>query len=169
MHPLIKKARQFAQRAHGSQVYGEIYPYYKHLEDTNNVLKRFVYSEDNPNHLNLMIAVWLHDSMEDAAVSYSDIKKEFGEEVAEIVFCMTDELGRNRKEKKSKTYPKIRSNKYSVVLKVADRIANVEFSATQESSHFSMYRKEYDDFEYHLRIHGHIDDMWDHLKKILFE
>jgi guanosine-3',5'-bis(diphosphate) 3'-pyrophosphohydrolase len=168
MHPMIRDARGFSQKAHGSQTYGDIYPYYKHLEDVYNVLIEFGFSEDNPQDLDLLTAAWLHDAMEDSAISYSDIKKEFGQKVAEIVYCMTDELGRNRKEKKAKTYPKIRSNKDSVVLKVADRIANVEFSATQNSGHFSMYQKEYEDFEYHLRIHGHIDNMWERLKEVTF-
>lgn len=165
MHELLKKARVYAQKAHLAETYGEIYPYYKHLEDVYNVLIRFGFNEiDN---LNLLVAGWLHDILEDAARSYSDIKKEFGIEVAEIVYNMTDELGRNRKERKEKTYPKIRSNINSVVLKVADRIANIEFSATQNDGHFKMYQKEHEEFVHQLRIHNHIPIMWEHLNKII--
>lgn len=164
MHELLKKARAYAQKAHLAETYGEVYPYYKHLEDVYNILIRFGFNEDN--NILLLAASWLHDILEDAARSYSDIKKEFGTEIAEIVYCMTDELGRNRKERKAKTYPKIRSNINSVVLKVADRIANVEFSATQDGGHFKMYQKEHEEFIYQLRIHNHIPIMWEYLNKI---
>lgn len=167
MHEKIRQAREFSLKAHSTQVYGKIYPYYKHLEDVYNVLIRFGFNETN--HLNLLIASFLHDVIEDTNTSYSDIKKEFGVEIAEIVFCMSDEMGRNRKEKKEKTYPKIRSNPDSVILKVADRIANAEFSTVEKSHQADMYRKEYEDFEYNLRIHNQIDLMWNHLKHILFK
>jgi hypothetical protein len=77
-------------------------------------------------------------------------------------------MGRNRIEKKAKTYPKIRSNPIAIVLKVADRIANVEFSSTQTTGYIGMYKKEHSDFEYHLRISNQISEMWEHLKKITF-
>jgi len=166
MHEQIIKARSFALKAHNSQIYGEIYPYYKHLEDVDNILRKFGFTEEKD--LDLLVAVWLHDVMEDTATSYSDVKKAFDENIAEIVYCMTDELGRNRKEKKAKTYPKIRSNPKSVILKVADRIANVLFSRQQKSTHFDMYQKEYNDFQYNLRIYRQIDEMWDYLYKSIF-
>jgi (p)ppGpp synthase/HD superfamily hydrolase len=115
-----------------------------------------------------LAASFLHDVIEDTNTSYSDLKKEFDFNIAEIVYCVTDELGRTRKEKKEKTLPKIRSNPKSVILKVADRIANVEFSKKEGSNHFSMYQKEHTDFQYQLRIHRQIDSMWEHLEKILF-
>lgn len=41
---------------------------------------------------------------------------------------------------------------------VADRIANVEFSSTQEGNHLEMYKK-FPDFQYNLRIYKQIDDI----------
>lgn len=166
MHVLIEEARTYAVKAHNVQRYGDTFPYYKHLDDVYNVLIKFGFTEEKD--LDILIGAWLHDTLEDTATSYSDIKKIFGQEVAEIVYCMTDELGRNRKERKDKTYPKIRSNGKSVILKVADRIANVEFSSIQKSGHIEMYQKEFSDFQQHLRIHRHIDEMWDYLEKITF-
>jgi GTP pyrophosphokinase len=166
MHEQIRRAREYALRAHGNQTYGEIYPYYKHLEDVYNVLIRYGFNEEE--HLDLLTASFLHDILEDTSISYSDLKKTFNENVAEIVFCMTDEMGRGRKEKKTKTYPKTRSNPRSVTLKVADRIANAEFSVKEKSHQADMYRKEFEDFQYNLRIHNHITDMWEHLAHVLF-
>lgn len=165
MHDLIKKASAYAQQAHLAQKYGKNYPYHKHLEDVYHVLIRFGFNEIN--NIELLVAAWLHDILEDTSHSYSDIKKEFGIEVAETVYCVTDELGRNRKERKQKTYPKIKSNNNSIILKVSDRIANVEFSMTQDNNLLKMYQKEHKSFEHHLRIPDHIPKMWEHLNKLM--
>lgn len=167
MHEKIKKAMKFAQEKHSSQMYDH-FPYFKHLENVYNTLIQFGFDENNFEDLDILIASWLHDTMEDTATSYSDLKKEFGENVAEIVYCMTDELGRNRKEKKEKTYPKIRSISKSIILKVADRIANVQHSIDENNISFiEMYKKEFEDFQHNLRIYKHIDIMWEHLKLLL--
>ena len=168
MHPEIKKAMAYAQQKHMAQTYDQ-FPYFKHLENVYNVLIKFNFKEDNPEDLEILIASWLHDSIEDTATSYNDIKQVFGVNVAEIVYCMTDELGRNRKEKKAKTYPKIRSNSKSIIIKVADRIANIQHSIEENNTSFmEMYEKEFEDFQYNLRIYKHIDLMWEHLKFLLF-
>ena len=159
----------FAQKAHASQLYDSCFPYFKHLEDVYNVLIGFGFKEENPEDLPILIAAWLHDSIEDTATSYSDVKKEFGEEAAEIIYCVTDELGRNRKEKKFKTYPKIRSNPKAVIVKIADRIANAGHSIKyNQTPMIEMYRKEFEDFQYNLRIFKQADDMWECLKSTLF-
>ena len=162
----VKEAREFASKAHIAQEYDGS-PYTKHLDDVFNVLKRFGFTEEED--ADLMISSYLHDIIEDTATSYSDLKKKFGIEIAEIVYCMTDELGRNRKEKKEKTYPKLRSNMRSVTLKVADRIANIENSLNKGAGggFLDMYKKEFTEFQNQLRIHGHITEMWEHLNKLV--
>lgn len=94
----------------------------------------------------VVIAALLHDVLEDCAVSYNDIKEIFGENVANIVFDVTDELGKNRKERHERTYPKTRKNPDAVIVKLADRIANV---LTSQSGHpmFQKYSKEYPEFK----------------------
>jgi (p)ppGpp synthase/HD superfamily hydrolase len=93
---IYEEAKLVAIKAHSNQSYDEIFPYHKHLQDVVDVIKRFGYSGK------YIVASWLHDSVEDDGISYNDIKKHFGVEVAEMVYCVTDELGRNRKEKKDK-------------------------------------------------------------------
>jgi len=166
MHERLIRAREFALAAHNTQIYGGIYPYYKHLEDVHDILVRFMFTEEED--LAILTASFLHDTIEDTATSHSDIKKIFGEEIADIVYDMSDELGRSREEKKAKTYSKTRLNHKSVILKVADRIANVTFSSTQNSKHIQMYREEHNDFEKNLRIYRQVDDMWEYLRSITF-
>ena len=92
-----REARMVAVKLHASQSYDEVFPYEKHLDDVVEVLKRFGYSGK------YVIAGYLHDILEDTGLSYSDVKRYFGEEIAEMVYCVTDELGRNRKEIKDTT------------------------------------------------------------------
>jgi len=106
MHELLKKAREFALKAHTTQTYGTIYPYYKHLEDVYNVLIKFGFTEDKD--LDILTSAFLHDSIENADISYSDIKRAFDENIAEIVYGVTDELGRNRKERENLSKDKIK-------------------------------------------------------------
>ena len=84
-----REARMVAVKLHASQSYDEIYPYEKHLDDAVEVLKRFGFSGK------YIIAGYLHDSIEDGAISYNKIKRHFGLDVAEMVYCVTDELGRD--------------------------------------------------------------------------
>ena len=139
-----KEAAYMAISAHGTQTY-DGKPYFYHLEQVVDVLKDFGFTDDK-----YVIAGYLHDALEDTSLSYNDIKNQFGEEIAEIVYCVTDELGRNRKERKSKTYPKIRSNPDAIIVKLADRLANLTNSMKHKPHMADMYRNEYDRFKREL-------------------
>jgi (p)ppGpp synthase/HD superfamily hydrolase len=169
---LRKEAEVFATKAHRASRYGDppnAKPYSFHLDMVDEVLERFGFNpekEEKPRFIRL--GGRLHDTMEDGPVSYSDIKKKFGFEVAEIVYCVTDEVGRTRAEKKIKTYPKLRTNPDAIIVKVGDRITNVEYGiATENTDKYKMYRNEFPEFEQQLRIYRHIPEMWDHLRMLL--
>ena len=154
----FKEARMVSIQAHGNQTYDEIFPYYKHTDDVVDVLKRFGFSGK------YIVAGHLHDIIEDTSLSYNKVKKHFGLDVAEMVYCVTDELGRNREEKKKKTLPKTASNPSAIVLKLADRIANIEHGGK-----IDMYRDEYSEFRDALFSNTPDDAiiMWDHLETLL--
>jgi (p)ppGpp synthase/HD superfamily hydrolase len=153
-----REAKLISVQAHGLQTYDEIYPYKKHLYDVVDVLKRFGFSGK------YIIAGYLHDIIEDTALSYNKVKRRFGLDVAEIVYCVTDELGRNRAEKKRKTLPKTASNPDAIIVKLADRIANIEHGGK-----IDMYAKEYAEFRDYLyeNTPSNGADMWIHLEKLL--
>ena len=153
-----KEARMVAVRAHSNQTYDEIFPYDKHLDDVVDILKRFGYSGK------YIVAGYLHDILEDTGISYNKIHKRFGFVVAEMVYCVTDELGRSRDEKKKKTLPKTATNSDAIILKLADRIANIEHGGK-----IDMYAKEYEEFRSALFLNTPNDAkvMWDHLEKLL--
>lgn len=156
---LLRDALFVAENAHKNQRYDEIFPYMKHIHDVIDVLKRFDFKSNK-----MLIAAALHDTLEDDSISYNDIKKHFGIEVAEMVYCVTDELGRNRKEKKEKTLPKTANLPPAIILKLGDRIANIEHGGK-----IDMYAKEYQEFKGALYLNTPEDGkkMWDHLDFLL--
>lgn len=161
MDSLIEKARDYALKAHGTQVYSTSFPYMTHLEGVYATLVDFGVTD-----VALLAAAYLHDTMEDTNVSYQDLKKEFGIEIAELVYDVTDELGRNRKERHEKTYPKTAKNKKAIILKLADRISNVSFSGKSSEDKLSMYRKEHASFKGFL-FNGENLEMWAKLDELL--
>lgn len=134
-----EKAILFAEQAHQGQQYG-LYPYIYHPKQVAEIAEEIGFDEDT------IVACILHDVIEDTPISYNDVKKEFGEDVAEIVYAVTDELGRNRKERHDKTYPKIKANPKAIATKLCDRIANVREAKESGSKMLSMYKKEHLEF-----------------------
>jgi len=161
---LVDEARYLAISLHGLQKYDE-HPYYYHLEEVVEVLKDHGFTEDK-----YICAGYLHDAFEDTAISYNDLMKIFGKEIADIVYDVTDELGKNRKERKEKTYPKIRANKDAIIVKLADRIANVTNAKKTGNPIFEMYQKEYTEFRSALDTNDYtLDSLWIELDNIMFE
>jgi (p)ppGpp synthase/HD superfamily hydrolase len=144
---IIEAARAFASEAHENQAYGEL-PYTYHLEAVANVLNEYAPSEAGV-YERLMCAAWLHDVIEDTDTTRDHVQAHFGHSVAHLVWACTGE-GENRKERNASIYAKIRQYPLAAIVKLADRIANVEHSAPG-SKHRLMYAKEMPAFEEVIR------------------
>jgi (p)ppGpp synthase/HD superfamily hydrolase len=158
-----ERALLVAERVHANATY-DIYPYIYHPKMVAKIAEDLGYDES------IVIACLLHDTTEDGGLSYNKIKKYFGLEVAEIVYAVTDELGRNRKEKHIKTYPKIQANWKATVVKICDRIANIKHSKEFTSSKFYMYKDEHSFFVSSLMNDTHPDDVnraWSALENVV--
>ncbi len=85
MH-LVDKAKAFAKERHASQTRkysGE--PYAQHLRSVVQLLNGYRITAEP-----VLAAAWLHDTVEDTHTTMQEILKEFGSEVAELVYWMTD-------------------------------------------------------------------------------
>lgn len=140
-----KIARDFAIRKHEevNQLYdGQSYEV--HLQRVFDNARRFSHliSEDK---LDIVFsACWLHDIIEDTRVNFNELAELFGDEVVEIVYSVTDEKGRNRKERKNaKFWHELRQNRFGQFVKLADYIANSEYSKQSGSRMFDVYKKGY--------------------------
>lgn len=132
------KAKEFVIAKHATQKYGE-HPYSYHLDRVSQLLAEFGYLGDEA----ITAAGWLHDTLEDTPTTYEMLVSEFGNEVADIVFAVTNEPGENRVDRFHKTALKIQFNKKALVVKLADRIANTEASLQSNPKLYKMYLKEF--------------------------
>jgi len=95
----------------------------------------------------IKLACYGHDLIEDTRTSYNDVKEVLGEKVADIVFALSNEKGRSRKERANdKYYEGIRLTEGAQFVKLCDRIANVQYSKMTKSRMFDVYRKENEEF-----------------------
>jgi (p)ppGpp synthase/HD superfamily hydrolase len=164
------KAARLADAGHVGQTYGGDKPYTFHLRMVaDNSLKwGTLYLPYGASLEAVVIASWLHDYIEDCVrpeereATRQMLAYEFGEEVAEIVWCVTNEPGKNRKERHLATYPKIRSNSLAVFLKLMDRISNIEAGGKT-----GMYHKEHLEFKAALYKEGEFEPVWEHLDNLL--
>ena len=169
----VPRALTLAANAHEGQLYGDK-NYIYHLFCVVEVLRRYEIDTEV-----MVAAAWLHDSVEDTEVTTEQIRAGFGDDIAELVFAVTSEEGKSRRERNARTYPKISVVPGATALKLADRIANVESCWAERDSRLFMYQREYKGFRKALRSQeADVPDfkgeaswvvrlMWDHLDKLL--
>jgi (p)ppGpp synthase/HD superfamily hydrolase len=162
----VTQARDGAANLHNlaDQTYGKL-PYVSHLDDVANTLMDFGFRPAIVPYL--FVAAYMHDTIEDTSLSLDELKQMFGPSVADIVHRVTNEPGKNRKEKFAKTYPKIKGHREATIIKLADRIANTRHSAERRKDLFKMYKKEYPTFRqelYHYR--EDTEPMWEELDRL---
>lgn len=135
-----------AEIAHAGQHYGES-DYIGHLRLVVGILQSAGVNDDVT-----LTAGWLHDCLEDTKVSMRVLQRMFGEEVADIVFRVTDSVGRNRRERWQQTSPKIFGHTKATSVKLADRICHFQTGLYGTGSKLDMYIKE------HLAFKGALYD-----------
>lgn len=139
MGDLFAKAYTYAVHAHMGQLYGGnvSVPYTHHLIDVVQVLTDYSITLDY-----LLAAAMLHDVVEDTDVSIKEVYEQFGDEVGSVVEAVTKPPGPRRRVEK--TYlQQIQGHRGAILVKLADRIANVEHSWQGRDSQLFMYYDEY--------------------------
>lgn len=144
------QAKELAQYAHREQLYGDN-PYYFHLSNVEEILRIVGASLEDDFSYPILIAAWLHDVLEDTAVTLDSLRAVFDNEIIDIVWNVTDAPCVSRRQKKLATYQKIKLDERSLILKLADRLANVQFSLVNNLRFFRMYQREQAEFAKHLK------------------
>lgn len=166
----IKEWRSFCKYTHDvtcNQNYKGELPYSFHLEAVYQTCLEW--SRLLPTDESVLVAFFTalgHDLIEDARVSYNDILKKVEEllrqdeeffkvfvstsapivagKVAESIYNVTDEKGRNRKERKNDKYVReLKANKTAVFVKLCDIASNALFSSLSQSRMLKTYRAEF--------------------------
>lgn len=146
-----------------NHLYDNYLPYEFHLRMVVKVCNDFKGS------LTLELACWGHDLIEDTRTSYNDCKQVLGEDIANIIYAVSNEKGKNRSERANdKYYDGIRRTEGATFVKLCDRIANAEYSKMTSSKMFELYKKENAKFMVMLNPHAAFDDMKARLNKLFF-
>lgn len=155
MNELIQRAKEIGIKAHAET--NHLYdgkPYSTHLEMVEawaNYLLPNIYPyttrENMELHVPILCACWLHDVIEDCRMTYNDVRKATNTHIAELVYAVTNEKGRNRTQRANyKYYLEMSKVRGAVFLKMCDRLANIEYSILSKSRMLKMYQDEHDYF-----------------------
>ncbi len=123
-------------------------------------------------------AAWLHDTIEDCRLTPNDIMRFFinagipervAFKIAQLVFAVSNEKGWTRSDRANdKYYIEMRKVHGAVYIKLCDRFANIEYSATSGSGMSGTYTKEYKHFREMLyRFKDSLHWMWHDLDRLV--
>ena len=126
----------------------DIHNYMYHIFKVEQRAKK--HFENFPLFWVIQLACLGHDVIEDTNTTKEDLEKYLSLNVIDIIDRVTDKKGKNRKERHLNTYPYIREKELAVIVKLCDRIENVEYSIKKQSKQMQMYRKEHDNFKFAL-------------------
>ncbi len=167
---LAERARHFFISAHNmaNQRY-DGKPYSFHLGKVVDEFNTFKHLIPEADHGQVEAELWGHDGLEDARLTYNDVKEAFGSHLADGVYSMTEDKGKNRKQRLGDHYyDGLAKDEYGEFKKLCDRLANVRNSVETGHSMGGGYRKELNNFEKRLNTHRDAyEEMWDELKQLI--
>lgn len=130
----VKKARNVAGKAHVGQKRSSGEDYTNHLERVANTVLDV--KPDSKNIEHLISAALLHDTLEDTDTTYEELEEKFGDLVANMVKELTSDKDKIKEIGKTEYLADKMINKmssYSLVIKLADRLDNVQDIATAKT------------------------------------
>lgn len=110
---IINKARQKAQELHKHQVRksGGL-PYFTHLENVAKITAQYTSKPE------LIAAAYLHDTIEDTPYTPSDLERDFGSRITQVVLSVTKKTNSNTE------YLNKINNKETALIAGADKLDN---------------------------------------------
>lgn len=178
-----KKEVYYIHDVECNQKYGYDLPYSFHLKVVGDQFDKFKHLLRENESVIASFAIPAHDLIEDGRMTYNDVvslsskyyKKDsrdldydenFSYKVADVVYCVTDEKGKNREQRKSdKYYKELSENDIAIFVKLCDIAANTIFSKLTNSSMYNKYKKEFPNtkrklFKPHLReLFSYIEEL----------
>lgn len=141
---IIEKARIFATAAHYAIDQRRKYtnePYINHPEEVVNILTSIGYTDES-----MLAAAWLHDVVEDTAITIEVIESEFGTEVSNLVSGLTDvskpEDGNRATRKAIDREHTAAQNSKCQTIKCADLISNTSSIVERDPKFAKVYIEE---------------------------
>ena len=172
--------RSFCNKEHDitcNQKYGDTLPYSFHLDCVfKQGMKWLDLLESDSDRLIAMFALARHDLIEDTRMTYKDVLHKVEQLIlldetfrmqaskfesvavitnliAETIYNVTDDKGRNRKERKNEEYyTELRKNHIAVFVKLCDLASNTMFSKLTAHSMYGKYKREFPNFKEKLYL-----------------
>lgn len=116
MTALIEQAKELARQLHAKQTDKAGKSYFHHLEAVTSALAGC--ADD------VIITGWLHDSVEDTAISLDEIRALFGDSVAQAV----DAITKRKNEPYNEYLDRVKANPIARRVKLADLSHNMDLS-----------------------------------------
>lgn len=164
---LLTRAVHFAARKHKDQRRkGEdAAPYFNHLSEVAELLAQ----NTNGSDPNLIVAGYLHDTIEDVGVTYLELMKHFGEDVATLVMEVTDDKSLPKAVRKQLQieHAPYRS-KRAQMIKIADKISNLRTIMNSPPADWDLARKQ-EYFEWAKKVVDGCKGANEGLEKIFLE
>lgn len=129
--PIIEKAKLFATRKHVGQTDDDGLPYIQHPQRVVAILEHVT----QPADTDVLVAGWLHDTLEDTTTTYMELATEFGYNIAVLVLEVTH---RGQKDSKGYYFPNLRSRE-AIMIKFADRLDNISRMGNWEPKRREQY------------------------------
>lgn len=122
---MIRKAAEFAARAHeGAVRKGSQIPYISHPMEVAMIVAMMTDDQE------LIAAAYLHDVIEDAGVTYEELKQEFGPHIAELVRNESEDKSKSWMERKQATIDHlITAGREDKLLAFGDKLSNLRSTA----------------------------------------
>lgn len=122
---MIRKAAEFAAKAHeGMLRKGGKMPYIYHPMEVALLVSRMTKDEE------VIAAAYLHDILEDTAVTAQELEQEFGSRVLKLVLAETENKALTWEERKAETIHHLESASLEVkLLTLADKLSNLRATA----------------------------------------
>lgn len=122
---MIQKAARFAAKAHaGAMRKGCAIPYIYHPMEVALIVAQITGDED------VIAAAYLHDVLEDTAVTAGEIEAVFGSRVLGLVRAETEDKSRTWRERKSTTIQHLQGASREVkILTLGDKLSNMRSTA----------------------------------------
>jgi len=166
---IVEQARIYAINCHDevNHTY-DCAPYSCHLDLVKQYAEKYKHLIPEEDLETALAACWCHDVIEDTRQTYNDVKNATNEAIAEIVYALTNEKGKTRKERANdKYYNGIRQcGEVAMFVKICDRLANILYSKRTDSTMLDKYRREMGDFKYQLH-HDNFVEMFKEMDELL--
>ena len=157
-YPWICSMEKAAFRIHDdvNQKYDHVLPYGFHLKMTVSYVSRYGYlvAETEADILILYASAFLHDTIEDARMTYNDVVK-FLKEFKGGGFVLPEGVRQHLEDQVPEIerandlyYQGIRQTKFASFIKICDRLANIQYTMMFVFANrmLDVYRREYPEF-----------------------